>query len=127
MSDLSTSTTAFMSTFNDGDFDRMVGLLSPDAVYIDPNGVEHTGAEAIGASLASIFDGSLGRVRYEVGSTILDERNGRALVTWTMVMTASDGTRSAVDGLDILRFEEGRLVSKNAFCKAEGLAIRLIG
>ncbi|MHA0333469.1 nuclear transport factor 2 family protein [Sphingomonas aquatilis] len=124
MSELSDSTTAFMNTFNEKDYDGMIGLLSPDAVYVDPNGIEHRGTAAIGTSLKSIFDGTLGNVSYDVTSTILDDRNCRALVTWTMMMTAADGTRSTVDGLDILRFENGRLMSKNAFCKAEGLAIR---
>lgn len=127
MTDLSTSTKAFMSTFNEGDYDRMIGQLAPDAIYVDPNGVEHKGTDAIGASLKSIFDGTLGSVRYEVSSTILDEANDRALVTWTMLMTAADGAKSALDGLDVLQFREGRLVSKNAFCKAEGLAIRTVG
>lgn len=124
MSKLSICTAAFMSTFNDGDFDRMLSLLSPDAVYIDPHGVEHRGIDAIGASLRSIFDGTLGSVGYDVHSTILDEATQRALVTWTMVMTAADGSRTSADGLDILRFEDGRLVAKNAFCKADSLAIR---
>lgn len=127
MSDLSDNTTAFMNTFNDKDYDRMVELLSSEAVYVDPNGIEHRGRAAIGTSLRSIFDGTLGDVSYDVTSTILDEPNARALVTWTMMMTAADGSRSMVDGLDILRFEDGRLVSKNAFCKAESLAIRSVG
>jgi hypothetical protein len=126
MSSLADSTTAFMSTFNDGEFERMLSLLSPEAVYIDPNGIEHSGVAEIGASLKSIFDGSLGSVSYDVSSTVLDESDQRALVTWTMVMTAADGSVSSVDGLDILRFEHGRLVSKNAFCKAEALAIRSV-
>lgn len=127
MSDLSNQTTAFMGTFNEGDHARMMSLLAPDAVYIDPNGTRHEGASAIGESLKSIFDGTLGDVHYDVSSTILDEANGRALVTWTMVMTAADGSASAVDGLDILHFRDGWLASKNAFCKAESLAIRAHG
>lgn len=75
-------------------------------------------------SLRSIFDGTLGSVHYEVHSTILDEATQRALVTWTMLMTAADGSRSSAEGLDILQFEDERLVSKNAFCKADSLAIR---
>lgn len=124
MTELSNSTAAFMGTFNDGAYDRMLGLLSPDAVYVDPNGVEHEGVDAIGESLKSIFDGTLGRVSYDVSSTILDEAEQRALVTWTMSMTAADGSSSSIDGLDILRFRQGLLISKNAFCKAETLAIR---
>lgn len=124
MPSLADSTNAFMSTFNEGEFERMIGLLAPEAVYIDPNGIEHSGVDKIGASLKSIFDGSLGSVSFDVTSTLLDESDQRALVTWMMVMTAADGSVSSVDGLDILRFEAGRLVSKNAFCKAEALAIR---
>lgn len=126
MSDLYATTTAFMSTFNDGDYDKMLGLLSPDCLYVDPNGVEHKGVEAIGASLKSIFDGTLGHVQYSVSSTMLDEASNRALVVWAMVMTAADGQKSCVDGLDILDFRDGKLVSKNAFCKATGLAIRSV-
>ena len=127
MSELSNNTAAFMGTFNDGDYDRMLGRLSPDAVYVDPNGFEHEGVDAIGASLKSIFDGTLGRVSYDVSSTILDETEQRALVTWTMSMQASDGSSSSIDGLDILRFRQGLLISKNAFCKADTLAVRTGG
>ena len=126
MSDLNAHTTAFMSTFNDGDYDKMLGLLSPDCVYMDPNGIEHKGVDAIGASLKSIFDGTLGSVQYTVSSTMLDEASDRALVAWTMMMTAADGQQSCVDGLDILDFRDGKLISKNAFCKAKGLAIRSV-
>lgn len=124
MSNLYASTNAFMSTFNDRDFDKMLSLLSSDCVYIDPNGREHRGVEATGASLKSIFDGTLGSVQYSVSSTILDEASNRALVVWTMVMTAENGQKSSVEGLDILGFREGQLVSKNAFCKADALSIR---
>ena len=43
-----------------------------------------------------------------------------------MMMTAADGQQSCVDGLDILDFRDGKLISKNAFCKANGLAIRSV-
>lgn len=127
MPDLSALTTAFMNTFNDGDFDRMLALLSPTAIYVDPNDTEHRGPEAIGASLKSIFDGTLGTVSYKVKSTVINDDLQLSLVTWTMVMTTKDGSASSVEGLDILRFEDGRLVSKDAYCKAETLAIQSVG
>jgi len=114
----------FMKTFNTGDFDGMLATFSQDGVYIDPHGTEHRGASAISTALGPIFQGALGSVRYEVTSTLLDEAQSRALVTWTLVMTSADGTKSALDGLDILAYRDGKLESKNAFCKATDLAIR---
>lgn len=126
MATLSSNTRRFMSTFNDGQFERMLSFFAVNGVYIDPNGVEHRGNDAIGASLAPIFDGSLGVVHYEVTSTILDEEQSRALVTWRMGMTSASGEKSEIDGLDILCFKDDKLILKNAFCKANELAIRSV-
>lgn len=124
MTDFRSEVERFMQTFNTGDFDGMLATFAEGGAYIDPHGSEHRGLSAISAALRPIFEGALGTVHYDVTSTLIDDAQCRALVTWTLLMTAADGAKSAVDGLDILEYRDGKLEIKNAFCKAVDLRIR---
>ena len=115
-----------MGTFNTGDFGAMLEFFSEGSVYIDPYGVEHNGVSASGDALAPSFEVSDSKSHYQITSTIIDEGQSMALVTWTLVITAPDGTKSAIDGLDILHVQDGKIVLKNAFCKANELTIRKV-
>lgn len=113
-----------MATFNTGDFEAMLEYFSEGSVYVDPHGVEHIGVCAIGDALAPSFEVSDSISHYQITSTIIDEGQFTALVTWTLLITAPDGTKSAIEGLDILHVRDGKIVLKNAFCKANELSIR---
>jgi ketosteroid isomerase-like protein len=126
MKSLSEIVSSFMGTFNTGDFEAMLEFFSEGSVYIDPYGVEHNGVSAIGDALAPSFEVSDSKSRYQITSTIIDEGQSMALVTWTLFITAQDGTKSAIDGLDILHVQDGKIVLKNAFCKANELTIRKV-
>lgn len=126
MNNIAEISKSFMNTFNTGDFAAMLGFFAEDSVYIDPHGVEHKGVSAIGDALAPNFEISDGDAHYEVTSTILDEDQSMALVTWTLLLTAADGTKSTIVGLDILHIRDGKIVLKNAFCKANEIAIRRV-
>lgn len=123
MSDISDSATRFMTRFNDSDLDGIVSSFAEDGVYIDPHGVTHRGQEALRQAFAPIFNGTFGKVRYEVEDAIYDDAAGKALVTWSMVMAGPGATTSRIRGLDVLAFAHGQLVSKNAYCKSTALLI----
>ncbi len=126
MKSLSEIVSAFMGTFNAGDYEAMLAFISDTAVYIDPHGIEHKGRAAIGNALAPGFAVSDSQSHYQVTSTLTDEEQSIALVTWTLLITAPDATESAIVGLDILHVRDGKIVRKDAFCKAGDLAVRQI-
>lgn len=124
MNSLSAIASAFMETFNTGNFDAMLEYFSRDSVYIDPYSAEHVGVSAIADALAPSFEVSDSKSQYQITSAIVDECQCSALVTWTLLITAADGTKSAIEGLDILHIRDGKILLKNAFCKANELSIR---
>ncbi|WP_300113052.1 nuclear transport factor 2 family protein [Sphingobium sp.] len=124
MNSLSEIASSFMGTFNAGDYEAMLAFISEGAVYNDPHGIEHEGRAAIGDALAPGFAVSDSHSRYQVTSTLIDEEQSMALVTWTLHIAAPDGTASAIEGLDILHVRDGKIVRKDAFCKAADLAFR---
>lgn len=126
MKSLSEIVSSFMGTFNAGDYEAMLAFLSDSAVYIDPHGIEHQGRTAIGDALAPGFAVSDSPSSYQITSTIVDEEQSMALVTWTLRLAAPDGAVSEIDGLDILHVRDGKIVRKEAFCKAGDLAVRQI-
>jgi len=126
MTRLSDIVSSFMATFNARDYEAMLAFVANGAVYLDPQGIEHCGRAAVGAALAPGFAVSDSRSRYEITSTMIDEDQSMALVAWTLFITAPDGAESAIDGLDILHVRDGKIVRKDAFCKASGIAVRTI-
>lgn len=118
---LAERTDRFMTRFNLADLDGIVASFAAGGVYHDPVGHAHSGQDAIRAALAPLFDGSMGKLHYAIQETLLDESDERALVTWTLSMTAQDGVISRLRGLDILRFSGQELREKNCYCKADAL------
>lgn len=126
MKSLSEIVSSFMGTFNVGDYEAMLEFISDTAVYIDPNGIEHKGRAAVGEALAPGFAVSDSKSHYEVTATMIDEDQSMGLVTWTLLITAPDGTQSSIDGLDILHVRDGKITLKDAFCKANEIAVRQV-
>lgn len=125
MENLIAQVESFMDTFNTRDFSKTLDFFTDASVYVDPFGVQHSGRAAIAQALAPSDEFLNASTKYDITSTSIDEHTSTATVTWTLVIT-SDGNTSAIDGLDILRFREGKIAVKNAFCKAREISTRTI-
>jgi ketosteroid isomerase-like protein len=113
----------FLAYFNEGDLEGALASFAPDGEFLDATGAAHTGAPALRAALTPLFDGSRGTFNYETTEMFVEEATGRALVTWILTITPKNGAAAKVRGLDILRFAEDGVKSKNAFCKARELLV----
>lgn len=114
---------SFMDRFNEGDLDGTMSDFTDDGQYIDEFGVTHQGLSAIRAVLTPILCGHFGKLNYTIEDLILDPENDRALVTWTLKITAEDNSVSKMRGLDILDFAGEKVRSKNCYIKSKEVLI----
>jgi len=116
----------FMGRFNNKDLEGALSDFTDDGQYIDEFGNTHKGKTAIRTVLAPILDGSFGALTYTTEDIILDPSNQRALVTWTLNITANDNSISKMRGLDILDFNGKKVSSKNCYIKAKEVLIEAV-
>lgn len=107
----------FTEAFNREDIDEVMSYFAPDAIYDEFNDVRHVGADAIRAAFVPQFAGKYGRMRFHTEDLFLDVEGGKALIRWVLTME-EDTRQGAYRGLDILHFENGKLVEKHTYCKA---------
>lgn len=108
----------FTEAFNHEDIDEVMSYFAEDAIYDEFNDIRHEGTDAIRAAFIPQFSGKYGRMRFHTEDLFLDVDGGKALIRW--VLTIEEETRQgAYRGLDILHFENGKLVEKHTYCKAK--------
>lgn len=108
----------FVDSFNTEDVDGMMAYFDEtDCVYEDPTGGIHRGRTAVRAALEPNFTGVWGKVRYDTEELIADPDMNTAVAWWTLVMTRGDRSKK-LRGTDIMKFRDGKLVSKLSYVKA---------
>ena len=111
----------FTEAFNREDIDEVMSYFADDAIYDEFNAVLHQGKAAIRDAFIPQFRGDFGRMRFhtedmfvELGS---EPDTGKALIRWLLTVE-EEGRAGGWRGLDILRFEQGRLTEKHTYAKA---------
>ena len=108
----------FTEAFNREDIDEVMSYFIEDTIYDEFNGILHEGQVAIRKAFESQFSGSFGRMRFHTEDMFLDVEAGKAMIRW--VLTMEEPERSgAYRGLDLLHFEQEKLVEKHTYCKAK--------
>lgn len=110
---------AFLDAFNRHDLDTIMTFFADDCVFYLPRGAEpwgtrFVGRDAVREGLASRFAG-LTDVHYG------DDRHwtcGRLGVSeWLLTGTTPVGKRIEVRGIDLLEFEDGKIIRKDSYWK----------
>jgi ketosteroid isomerase-like protein len=109
---------AFTEAFNREDIDEVMSYFAEDAIYDEFNDIRHEGLAAIRKAFEPQFSGAFGRMRFHTEDMFLDVDTGKAMIRW--VLTLEEEERAgAYRGLDLLYFEQGKLVEKHTYCKAK--------
>ncbi len=109
---------AFTEAFNSEDIDEVMSYFAEDAIYDEFNDIRHEGLAAIRKAFEPQFSGAFGRMRFHTEDMFLDVDTGKAMIRW--VLTLEEEERAgAYRGLDLLYFEQGKLVEKHTYCKAK--------
>ena len=108
----------FTEAFNREDIDEVMSYFADDAIYDEFNDIRHDGSAAIRKAFEPQFAGAYGTLRFHTEDMFLDVEAGKAMIRW--VLTMEEPERSgAYRGLDLLHFEQEKLVEKHTYCKAK--------
>ena len=110
---------AFSAAWNRHDIDALMSFMSDDCVFLTAAGDESCGTRHVGrdavrrafaAAWATVPDAQWTRGKHFVHGDF-------GVSEWTFTGTAADGGRIEVDGVDVFRFSEGKIQTKNVFRK----------
>jgi len=109
----------FLEAFNRHDLDSIMGYFADNCVFFMPRGVKPRGDQYIGknevrAGLAKRFEG-IPDVHYG------DDRHWACgdfgVSEWTLTGTSVSGQQIEVRGVDLLEFDQGKIIRKDSFWK----------
>lgn len=108
----------FMLTFNRNDLDGMMAFFAEDAVYDEFNGRQNRGLDAIRHAFEPQFSGAFGTMEFLDDDMFVDAATGKVMVSWRCTLEVK-GEPTAWCGLDLLHFQDGKLVLKNTYAKTK--------
>jgi ketosteroid isomerase-like protein len=108
----------FTEAFNREDIDEVMSYFAEGAIYDEFNDIRHNGLIAIRKAFEPQFSGAFGKMRFHTEDMFLDVETGKAMIRWVLTMEEADRA-GAYRGLDLLHFEQGKLVEKHTYCKAK--------
>ena len=107
--------------FNRHDIDGVMTHFGDDCVFYTVVGDNEYGNKIEGReAIAKAFEGvwtTMPDVQWADHSHFVSEDGTRGVSQWTFRATNPDGTRTEVQGADLFRFRDGRIVEKQAIRK----------
>ena len=109
----------FLEAFNRHDLDSTMGYFAEDCVFYMPRGVKPRGDRYVGkkevrAGLAKRFEG-IPDVHYGDNQDWICGNFG--VSEWTLTGTSTSGQHLEVRGVDLLEFEQEKVIRKDSFWK----------
>ena len=110
---------AFLEAFNRHDLDAIMEYFADNCVFYMPRGAgprgdTYLGKDAVRAGLAKRFEGipdvHYGDDQHWVCGTV-------GVSEWTLTGTSLAGRRIEVRGVDLLEFDQGKIIRKDSFWK----------
>lgn len=112
----------FTDAFNREDLDGVMSFFAEDGLYDEFDGQRRVGIDEIRKAFAPQFRGDFGRMRFVTEDLFVDPASGKGLIRW-LCTTERKGKTRGWRGLDIIHVENGRVVQKLTYAKAERLKL----
>lgn len=110
---------SFLEAFNRHDLDSIMEFFADDCVFYMPRGSKPRGDKFVGkdevrAGLSKRFEG-IPNVHYGDDKHWVGENFG--VSEWTLTGTSTAGINTEVRGIDLLEFNNGKIIRKDSFWK----------
>lgn len=110
---------SFLEAFNRHDLDSIMEFFADDCVFYMPRGSKPRGDKFVGkdevrAGLSKRFEG-IPDVHYGDDKHWVGENFG--VSEWTLTGTSTAGINTEVRGIDLLEFNNGKIIRKDSFWK----------
>lgn len=109
----------FLEAFNRHDLDSIMSYFADNCVFYmprgsGPRGDHYAGKDAVRAGLSKRFEG-IPDVHYGDDQHWVCDNFG--VSEWTLTGTSVSGQRIEVRGVDLLEFDQGKIIRKDSFWK----------
>lgn len=112
----------FTEAFDRDDLDGVMAYFAGDGLYSEDNRRQSRGKDAIRKAFEPQFSGEFGTIRFLPEDLFADPTTGKVMIRWECVLERG-GKRRAWRGLDLLHFQDGKLMEKHTYAKAERLQL----
>src|SRR6185369_3845308 len=115
--------------FNRDDLDAVMAYFADDAIYEEFNGRRNVGKAAVREAFVPQFRGDYGKIRFAPEDVFVapsgegDPPSGKAMISWRCCLEHGP-LRKEWRGLDVLHVEQGRIIEKHTYAKAQVPALR---
>jgi|TARA_B100001167_G_scaffold184361_1_gene143674 ketosteroid isomerase-like protein len=118
--DLLAATTEFVDAFTNQDLEKIMGFFHADGVFCALDGTRSEGEENIKSAMEDILPIV---ERFEEHDSFIDAGQGdsgqaKVVSEWTLYLNIK-GKKYAWDGLDIIHWQDGKIVLKSTYAKTE--------
>lgn len=107
----------FNETWNAGDLDGVLAMLTDDAVFENtspaPDGTRYVGPEAIRTAWAPVF--ATPGMRFEGEEAVVC--GNRVTTLWRYHWVNADGTPGSIRGIDLFTVRDGKVAAKLSYVK----------
>ncbi len=106
--------------FNGEDLDGVMAIFDEDSFYDEFYGVRHVGKDAIRKAFEPQFRGDFGRLVFHKEDLFIEATGpgtGKVMFSWLLTME-EESRAGGWRGLDVLRFENGKLKEKHTYAKS---------
>ena len=119
-------TSRFMTAFNANDLDTVMSFFTEDSVYNEFTGKQNLGKDAIRAAFTPQFTGQYGQMQFLDDDLFIDADTGKVMASWRCTLDVK-GQPTSWRGLDLLHFQDDKLVRKLTYAKAKVLQLQSVG
>lgn len=105
--------------FNNEDLEGVMSFFDEDSFYDEFHGTRHVGKAAIRKAFEPQFQGNFGRLIFHQEDMFIEATGpGTGKIMFSWLLTIEEESRAGGwRGLDVLRFEDGRLKEKHTYAK----------
>ncbi len=108
----------FTAAFNEEDLPKVMSYFADDAIYDEFNGIRQQGKAAIERAFQPQFRGDFGEMRFVDDDLFVDPKAQKAMISWQCTLRKGDKF-GGWHGLDILHFQDGKIVQKLTYSKSD--------
>ena len=111
-------TEQFVNAFNKMDLNEVTNSFAENSVYEDSKGNRFYGKSEIKKAFEPLLSGEMGTIHFEGEDIFVEVTSGKVMTSWILTIELK-GAKTKIQGLDLLKFNNGKVLEKLAYRKQD--------
>ncbi len=111
-------TEQFVNAFNKMDLNEVTNSFAENSVYEDSKGNRFYGKSEIKKAFEPLLSGAMGTIHFEGEDIFVEVTSGKVMTSWILTIELK-GVKTKTKGLDLLKFNNGKVLEKLAYRKQD--------